>query len=67
MELEPRSTRMVLGRAGGGLTLFDLKLGKPVGTVRCLRAFRNRQWMMKSSRFAHISQPRLPTLLAAPD
>ncbi|KAL4430743.1 hypothetical protein ABPG75_005999 [Micractinium tetrahymenae] len=33
MELEPRSTRVVLGRAGGGLTLFDLKLGKPVGTA----------------------------------
>jgi len=33
MEVEPRSTRVVLGRAGGGLVLFDLKLGKPVGTV----------------------------------
>ncbi|KAL4432378.1 hypothetical protein ABPG77_001677 [Micractinium sp. CCAP 211/92] len=33
MALETRSTRMVLGRAGGGLTLFDLKLGKPVGSV----------------------------------
>jgi hypothetical protein len=31
--LEPRSTRVVLGRSSGGLLLFDLKLGKPVGTA----------------------------------
>ena len=31
--VEPRSTRAVLGRAGGGLVLFDLKLGKPSSSV----------------------------------
>jgi hypothetical protein len=35
VELEARSGRLVLGRSGGGLTLFDLKLGKPAGTVSC--------------------------------
>lgn len=34
LEVEPRSTRVVLGRSSGGLVLFDMKLGKPVGTVR---------------------------------
>lgn len=33
LEVEPRSTRAVLGRSSGGLLLFDMKLGKPVGTV----------------------------------
>ena len=34
--VEPRSTRAVLGRAGGGLMLFDLKLGKPSSSVSCI-------------------------------
>lgn len=33
LEVEPRSTRVVLGRAGGGLVLLDMQKGKPVGTV----------------------------------
>lgn len=38
VELEARSGRLVLGRSGGGLTLFDMKLGKPAGTVSGLPA-----------------------------
>lgn len=34
LELEPRSSRAVVGRAGGGLMLLDLKRGAPTGEVR---------------------------------
>jgi hypothetical protein len=63
--LEQRSPRVVLGRAGGGLVVYDMKLGKIASMVRALQPYTRPQRLVSPSTcrpaWSHAGCPgRLP-------